>query len=117
VPSERDDGLLGLEDILALKLVNTEWVILSACNTAAGDSSGEGLAGLVRAFFFAGARALLVSHWSVDDQATRALMTEVFRRQVRDPGASRAEALRQGLLGLMASAAGASTAAGAQGGG
>ena len=105
-PSEADDGLLGLEDVLGLKLSNADWVILSACNTAAGDGSGEGLAGLARAFFFAGARSLLVSHWSVDDRATQALMTEVFRRYAQDKMMPRAEALRQGMLALMAQAQG-----------
>jgi len=105
-PSEQDDGLLVLEDILGLKLPTTDWVILSACNTAAGDGSGEGLAGLARAFFFAGARSLLVSHWSVEDRATQALMTEVFRRFAADKTMPRAEALRQGMLALMASGQG-----------
>jgi CHAT domain-containing protein len=105
-PSEEDDGLLALEDILGLKLPSTDWVILSACNTAAGDGSGEGLAGLARAFFFAGARSLLVSHWSVEDRATEALMTEVFRRHAHDKAMPRAEALRQGMLALMAQAQG-----------
>lgn len=105
-PSDEDNGLLGLEDILGLKLTNTDWVILSACNTAAADGSGEGLAGLVRAFFFAGAPSLLVSHWSVDDRATQALMTEVFGRYAKDKRMPRSEALRLGMLALMASAKG-----------
>jgi CHAT domain-containing protein/Tfp pilus assembly protein PilF len=99
--SEEDDGLLGLEDILKLKLDSADWVILSACNTAAADGSGEGLSGLVRAFFFAGARSLLVSHWSVEDQATQTLMTEIFQRYAKDKTMSRSEALRQGMLALM----------------
>ncbi|MGE3538272.1 MAG: tetratricopeptide repeat protein [Candidatus Tectimicrobiota bacterium] len=96
-----DDGLLHLEEILQLKLPHTEWVVLSACNTSAADRSGEGLSGLARAFFFAGARAILVSHWSVEDQATRELMEAVFRRYARDRGIRRAEALRQGMLALL----------------
>jgi len=60
----------------------------------------------VRAFFFAGARTLLVSHWSIDDRATQALMTAVFRRYARAPTVARAEALRQGILALMAGAQG-----------
>jgi CHAT domain-containing protein/Tfp pilus assembly protein PilF len=106
VPSDEDDGLLRLDDIVGLKLVQTDWVVLSACNTAASDGSGEGLSGLVRAFFFAGAPTLLVSHWSVEDQATRALMTEVFRRYAQDQARSRAEALRLAMLELMTSARG-----------
>lgn len=46
-------------------------MVLSACNTAAGGAEGaEALSGLARAFFYAGARALLVSHWAVDSAAT-----------------------------------------------
>ena len=101
VPTDEDDGLLGLDDILNLKLDNADWVILSACNTGAADGSGEGLSGLVRAFFFAGARALLVSHWSVDDRATQALMTDIFQRYAKDKTAARSEAVRQGMLSLM----------------
>lgn len=104
--SDRDDGLLALEDILGLKLPHTSWVILSACNTAADDGSGEGLSGLARAFFYAGAASLLVSQWSVDDVATRVLMTEVFRRQPHPPVLTRAEALRQGMLAVMKRAQG-----------
>lgn len=107
IATEEDDGLLGLADILELQLTHAEWVVLSACNTAAADGSGEGLAGLVRAFFFAGAPALLVSHWSVEDRATAALMTEVFRRHAATPSLPRAEALRQGMVALLARAGGA----------
>ena len=106
-PSAEDDGLLGLEEIVGLKLTRTEWLILSPCNTAASDGSGEGLPGLARAFFFAGAPSLLVSHWSVKDRATQELMTEVFRRYAADRGASRAEAVRQRMLALMGQGQGA----------
>lgn len=80
VPTDGNDGLLSMEDVLELKLPNTDWVILSACNTAGDDGSGESLSGLARAFFFADAKALLVSQWSVEDEATRALMIEIFSR-------------------------------------
>lgn len=104
VSSEEDDGLLTLEEVLQLKLPNTDWVVLSACNTAGGDGSGEGLSGLARAFFFAGARALLVSYWSVDDRATQTLMAEVFRRYGQKGQVPPAEALRQGMLAMLAQA-------------
>jgi CHAT domain-containing protein len=100
-PTEEDDGLLAMDEILQLKLSHTSWVILSACNTGAGDGSGEGLTGLARAFFFAGAKALLVSQWSVDDLATQELMTQIFQRYGRDKQVSPAEALRQGMLALL----------------
>jgi CHAT domain-containing protein len=65
-PSEFDDGLLTSSEVAQLKL-NADWVVLSACNTIAGDKPGaEALSGLARSFFYAGARALLVSHWAVD---------------------------------------------------
>ena len=59
--------LVGLNEIAGLKL-DADWVILSACNTAAGGAEGaEALSGLARAFFYAGARSLLVSHWADAD--------------------------------------------------
>jgi CHAT domain-containing protein len=106
--TDQDDGLLSLDDIVGLKLTDTDWVVLSACNTGAGDGSGEALSGLARAFFFAGAPTLLVSHWSVDDRATQALMTQIFKRYANDRSLSRAEALRQGMLALMVQAQGPS---------
>jgi CHAT domain-containing protein len=108
-PNDQDDGLLTLEDIMGLTLPQTSWAVLSACHTAADDGSGEALSGLARAFFYAGAAALLVSQWSVDDVATRVLMTEVFRRHARDPSLLRAEALRQGMLAVMTGAQGKTT--------
>jgi CHAT domain-containing protein len=63
--SDVDDGYLSASEVAGLKL-DAEWVILSACNTAAGGfEKAEALSGLARAFFYAGARALLVSHWGV----------------------------------------------------
>jgi CHAT domain-containing protein len=60
-----DDGLLTASEASLLRL-NAEWVLLSACNSAAGGSAdAEGLTGLARAFLLAGARAVLVSHWRV----------------------------------------------------
>jgi CHAT domain-containing protein len=70
-----DDGLLTATNIASLKL-DADLVILSACNTAAPrlGYGVDGLSGLARAFFYAGARAVLVSHWPVDAKATRALL-------------------------------------------
>ena len=64
--TETDDGLLTASEVAQLKL-NADWVILSACNTAAADGTpgANGLSGLAKAFFYAGSRALLVSHWPV----------------------------------------------------
>jgi CHAT domain-containing protein len=100
-PDKYDDGLLSLDDIIGLKLIRNNWVILSACNTAAPDGSGEGLSGLARAFFYAGAPSLLVSQWSVDDNATQQLITNVLETYASKPGILRAEALRLGMRKLM----------------
>ena len=65
-PSDLDDGLLTASEVAQLKL-NADWVVLSACNTAAADRPGaQALSGLARALFYAEAQALLVSHRSVD---------------------------------------------------
>jgi CHAT domain-containing protein len=96
-----DDGLLTASEIATLKL-RADWVVLSACNTAAGDGAGaDALSGLARSFFYAGARALLVTHWAVDSQAAVALTTRTFAELQRSPGIGRAEALRRSMLGLM----------------
>jgi CHAT domain-containing protein len=95
------DGLLTMEEILSLKL-DADWVVLSACNTAAGaDAEAEAASGLGRAFFYAGTRALLVTNWSVHSASARDLVTELFRRQSADPSLTRAEALQQAILALM----------------
>jgi CHAT domain-containing protein len=61
----------------------------------------EALSGLARAFFYAGARSLIVSHWSVDDEATAKLMVSTLRASSRDPNLSHAEALRQSMLTMI----------------
>jgi CHAT domain-containing protein len=95
------DGLLTMEEILALKL-NADWVVLSACNTGTGAGAGaEAASGLGRAFFYAGTRAILVTNWSVDSDAARELTTDLFRRQAADGTLARAEALRQSMLALI----------------
>jgi tetratricopeptide (TPR) repeat protein/CHAT domain-containing protein len=100
--TETDDGYLSASEIAALKL-DADWVILSACNTAAGGAEGaEALSGLARAFFYAGARTLLVSHWYVDSEATVALITKSFDALKADPKIGRAEALRRAMGSLIA---------------
>jgi CHAT domain-containing protein len=100
-PNDFDDGLLTASEVAQLKL-NADWVVLSACNTAAGEKPGaEALSGLARAFFYAGARALLVSHWAVDSQAAVRLATETFGNLKTDPSIGRAEALRRAMLAFL----------------
>ncbi|HEY7548689.1 MAG TPA: CHAT domain-containing tetratricopeptide repeat protein [Hyphomicrobiaceae bacterium] len=100
-PSEVDDGLLTASEVARLKL-NADWVVLSACNTAAGDKAGaEAFSGLARAFFYAGARAILVSHWPVGSEAAVRLTTKAFEMLRQEPGMGRAEALRRSMLTFM----------------
>jgi CHAT domain-containing protein len=100
-----DDGLLTASEIAQLKL-NADWVVLSACNTAAGDKPGaEALSGLARTFFYAGTRALLVSHWAVDSDAATRLTTTTFDILKNDLSIGRAEALRRAMLAYMNDAA------------
>ena len=66
--------------------LNADWVVLSACNTIAGDKPGAAaLSGLARSFFYAGARALLVSYWLVASEAATRLTTSTFDRLKSDP--------------------------------
>ena len=103
-PTEYDNGLLTASEVAQLKL-NADWVVLSACNTAAGDKPGaEALSGLARAFFYAGARSLIVSNWEVESNATVALMTGTFAALAADPTLSHAEALRKSILAMIDSA-------------
>jgi tetratricopeptide (TPR) repeat protein/CHAT domain-containing protein len=101
-PTPDDDGLLRASQVSQLKL-NADFVVLSACNTAAPDGKpgAEGLSGLAKAFFYAGARSLLVSHWPVDSDATVKLTTGLFRALAADPSIGRAEALRRSILALI----------------
>jgi CHAT domain-containing protein len=95
------DGLLTMEEILALKL-DADWVVLSACNTGAGAVAGaEAASGLGRAFFYAGTRALLLTNWSVHSESARELITDLFKRQADDPKLTRGEALRQAMMALV----------------
>jgi CHAT domain-containing protein len=95
------DGLLTMEEILALKL-DADWVVLSACNTGAGAGAGaEAASGLGRAFFYAGTRAILVTNWSVHSQSARELVSDLFRRQAGEPNITRGEALRQAMMAVL----------------
>lgn len=96
-----DDGYLSSSDIAALD-IRAEWVVLSACNTAAGDgSSGSaGLSGIARSFFYAGASRLLASHWPVRDDVAAVLTVRVIEIGKKSPGFSKAMALQQAMIEL-----------------
>ncbi|MBV8837224.1 MAG: CHAT domain-containing protein, partial [Alphaproteobacteria bacterium] len=101
--TDMDDGFLSASEIAHLRL-DADWVILSACNTAsAGIAGGETLSGLARAFFYAGARSLLVSHWSVYSGAAVKLVTQAIAELGADPRIGRAEAMRRAMWALITS--------------
>jgi len=102
-PDQREPlaALLGLDDILGLKL-NADWVVLSACNTAASDGrAGEALSGLARGFLYAGSRSLLVTHWAVETESAKLLTTATFEHHAAERSAGKAESLRQAMLKVM----------------
>lgn len=100
--STQDDGYLSAGEIAQLKL-NADLVLLSACNTAApdGQPGAEGLSGLAKAFFHAGTRSLLVSHWPVASEATVPLTTTMLKEYEAAPNAGKAQAHRKAMLALM----------------
>ena len=97
--SVEDDGLLTASEASRLSLT-AEWLILSACNTAASDGTpgSQSLSGLARAFLHAGAKALLASHWRVSDEVTAVLTVETMR--LSRTGLPKAEALRQAMIAV-----------------
>lgn len=97
-----NDGLLLASEAASLKM-NADWIILSACNTAAPDgrASNEGLSGLARGFFSAGARALLVSHWRVRDDIVERLTVGTLARWKSGSSPNRAAALQAAMLAMI----------------
>ena len=108
VTAEQGDGLLTMAEVLELRL-KADWVILSACNTAgAAEPGADVLSGLASAFFYSGARSLLVTHWAVETVSARLMTTGTFAAK----NVSRGEALRQAMLALIDGKAGDGTDAG-----
>jgi CHAT domain-containing protein/tetratricopeptide (TPR) repeat protein len=105
-----ESSLLMLDDVLTMKL-NADWIVLSACNTASGDGRAqEAFSGLARAFFFAGARSALATHWAVESLSAQQLVTRTFVHQAANLDATRAESLRHAQLELIEGQAGAAFA-------
>ncbi|MEP3227071.1 MAG: CHAT domain-containing tetratricopeptide repeat protein [Parasphingorhabdus sp.] len=97
-PGPADDGYLSTSDIAQLT-IKSDWVILSACNTAGGDgrAGADGLSGLARSFFYAGAQTLLASHWPVRDDVAAKITVRMIEITKNDPRKTRAQALQQAM--------------------
>lgn len=94
-----EDCVLFASEIYNLEL-NADLVTLSACETGLGRfADGEGIVGLTRAFFYAGANNLIVSQWQVSDASTAKLMVDVYDGLFS--GQSKSEALRNAKLRLI----------------
>lgn len=93
--------LLTLDDVLTLKL-NADWVILSACNTAASDGKAEeALSGLARGFFYAGGRSMLVTNWAVESDSAKEITTKTLQHYTQNPNSNKAASLRNAILEVM----------------
>ncbi|MCA1990749.1 MAG: CHAT domain-containing protein [Coleofasciculus sp. S288] len=97
-PSGEDDGLLTAEQLLNMTL-NTELVVLSACNTGRGRITGDGVLGLSRSLISAGVPSVIVSLWAIPDAPTASLMTQFYQNLQQNP--DKAQALRTAMLTVM----------------
>ena len=99
--ADEDDGILTAEEVASLDLHGVEWAVLSACDTGVGEiKAGEGVFGLRRAFQVAGARTVVMSLWSVEDQSTRAWMRALYEGRF-ERHLSTADAVHQASLTVL----------------
>jgi CHAT domain-containing protein/tetratricopeptide (TPR) repeat protein len=93
-----DDGMLTAQEIYGLSL-DADLVVLSACRSAGGRVTGDGIATFARAFIYAGAPSLVASMWDVADEPTNRLLPDFYRTWLG--GATKARALRRAQLSLL----------------
>jgi CHAT domain-containing protein len=95
------DALLTASEVVGLHL-DADWILLSACNTAGAEGlTGEALSGLTRAFFYAGARSVMATHWPVQSEATVRLTTLTFEDYAKEQPLGKASALQKAQLALL----------------
>ncbi len=101
-PTDQDDGLLTLSEIMQLNL-NADLVILSACDTASSDGRPRagGLSGLARGFFAAGARSIMVTHWSIPSLPAVDITTTMVAARSANPSLDWASALQRAQVALI----------------
>jgi CHAT domain-containing protein len=98
---DEDDGILTAEEVAALDLSGTEWAVLSACETGVGEVwAGEGVLGLRRSFQVAGARTVIMSLWSVEDESAREWMKALYEARL-SRGLGTAESAREASLAVL----------------
>lgn len=98
LPADVDDGVLTAKELSSMNLGNIDMVVMSACQSGLGETTGEGVFGLQRGFKLAGANTLLMSLWKVNDKATCLLMTKFYKHYLS--GKTKREALRLAQLEL-----------------
>lgn len=99
-PDNKFDGLMTVKDILSLPKLNCKLIVLSACQTAKGKITGDGVVGLSRAFIVAGTPSIIVSQWNVDDVMTEYQMIRFYKQFLA--GKDKAYSLRQAQLETIA---------------
>jgi CHAT domain-containing protein/Tfp pilus assembly protein PilF len=97
-----NNGLLTASKVATLKF-DADWIVLSACNTAASARTiySDGFSSLAKAFFYAGARSVLISQWSVQSIAAVKITTGAFAELAKEPSIGRAEALRRSMMAML----------------